>query len=820
MVFLVVVCAFGYLLLDSQSRQRHEAEQRFQTRAVVSATMTDSLFASASGQQQQAAAKAFSGPTLDTRRLVQLVRQSRYRYALVLDARGNLLATSSATAGRLHGQADRTSAHVRGALAGQPYLSGLLPGAQRGSAVIEWALPFESRRGRRVMVVALPTKQISGFLGRYLARGRESGMDAHLVDESGGVIASASRTATEPGRLPQALSAALQDAHGTYGHGKSERYFAAAPVRGSSWRMVVSEPTHDLYPILATGRTWLLWGVLLAFALTAAMSLFLFRRFLRTAAALSGANRRLEKRQKELALANEKLVQQRRLAEQASQAKSAFLANMSHELRTPLNAIIGFSELMMNGNGTAEAERKEYLGHVVASGRHLEQLVNDILDLSKVEAGKMEFHPQPVELPGLVGDVTDTMRVLADRKQIELDIDVAPEMPWAVVDPARFKQVLYNYLSNALKFTPEGGRVCIRIEPVQEGRFRLAVEDTGIGISLEDQQRLFHEFEQVDQTVRKEHQGTGLGLALVKRIVESQGGAVGVESTPGTGSVFYAELPRAPERAAGAGAKADQDGALARAVPAGGPNGRPTVLVVEDDRHDQALLEEILLSAGYVVTLAGNAADALAEARQRHFDVVVLDLILPDASGLEVLKTIREEGMNRSAQVIVVTMVKERGLGMAYAVNEWLVKPVDGGQLLAALERLELRPECGTVLVVDDDPSSRRLAEATIEQLGCAVVSAAGGEAGLAAAAEHRPLAAIVLDLLMPGVDGFQFLERLRSTADVGQTPVIVWTSRDLTSGEQAKLLQTAQALVGKSQRSSRLVDELKPFLADVAVTR
>jgi CheY-like chemotaxis protein len=219
-----------------------------------------------------------------------------------------------------------------------------------------------------------------------------------------------------------------------------------------------------------------------------------------------------------------------------------------------------------------------------------------------------------------------------------------------------------------------------------------------------------------------------------------------------------------------------------------------------------------------VVVLAGNAADALTRARERHFDVVVLDLILPDASGLEVLKAIREEGMNRSTQVIVVTMVKEHGLGKAYAVNEWLVKPVDGGQLLEALERLDLRPEYGTVLVVDDDPSSRRLAEATIEKLGCAVVSAAGGEAGLAAAAEHRPLAAIVLDLLMPEVDGFQFLERLRSTADGGQTPVIVWTSRDLTAGEQAKLLQTAQALVGKSQRSSRLVDELKPFLADVAV--
>jgi CheY-like chemotaxis protein len=197
---------------------------------------------------------------------------------------------------------------------------------------------------------------------------------------------------------------------------------------------------------------------------------------------------------------------------------------------------------------------------------------------------------------------------------------------------------------------------------------------------------------------------------------------------------------------------------------------------------------------------------------------VVLDLMLPDMSGLDVLRTIRVEGKNRTTRAIVVTMVKETGLAKAFAVNEWLVKPVNGDQLLSALERAGISPECGTVLVVDDDPASLRLAAATIERLGCRVVCAGGGAEGLEAAAAHGPLAAIVLDLLMPDVDGFQFLERLRSTPDGGQTPVIVWTSRDLSAAEQAALLETAQGLVGKSHLNIQLADELKPFLADLDV--
>jgi signal transduction histidine kinase/DNA-binding response OmpR family regulator len=806
---VLALCAFAYLLLDSQSRVHRESEKRFQTRAVVSAALTESLFGSAAGQQQQAAAKAFSGRNLEGSALVELVKRSRYEYALILGSKGQPLAASPGTPREVRSRPGGVPQHIRKSLQGQPYLSGLMPRANRGSEVIEWALPFDTRFGRRVEVVGMNARQLRDFVGRYLAKGRESSkMDAYLVDGTKHVIADASAGSGTPARLDPKLSRALSDRQGTYGHDEAERYFASTAVGGSDWRVVVSEPTSVLYPLLATGRRWVLWGMFAAFALAALASLVLFRRVLRSAAQLAGANTQLTTRQQALASANEKLEDQTKLARQASRAKSDFLANMSHELRTPLNSIIGFSELMMMGDEReTEAERKEYLGHIITSGRHLERLINDVLDLSKIEAGKMEFHPEPADLGALIGDLVSTMKVLAEKKQIEVAVEVASEVRSAVVDRARLKQVLYNYLSNAIKFTPEHGRITVRVEPKGSESFRLAVADTGVGIGPEDQQKLFREFQQLDQTAQKEHQGTGLGLALVKRIVEAQGGSVGLQSEPGRGSTFYAVLPRESRQAENA-----PDGRPV--LPLVHSDGDSTVLVVEDDPQDQARLARLLSSAGYAVEVARTGGDAIAKARERHFDAVILDLILPDVSGLEALRSIRETGKNPTVPTVMVTMVAEQGLGKAYSVDDWLVKPVQPGDLLAALERIVGTSEHGTVLVVDDDPASLKLAKATIEQLGCRVVCAPGGEEGLDAAAKNRPLAAIVLDLLMPGVDGFQFLDRLREVPDGPQIPVIAWTSKDLTPADWATLRKSTHSVVGKAQQDAGLVDELRRCLA------
>jgi protein-histidine pros-kinase len=235
----------------------------------------------------------------------------------------------------------------------------------------------------------------------------------------------------------------------------------------------------------------------------------------------------------------------RKTAEEANRLKSEFLANMSHELRTPLNGIIGFADLMASGKvGPVSAEHQEYLGDILVSARHLLQLINDVLDLAKVEAGKMEFHAEPISLGRLVGETVDAVRSLANARRIDLGARVSPDVETVWSDPARLRQILYNFLSNAIKFTPEGGRVRVRTAAEGPAHFRLEVEDSGIGIKPDDMGRLFAEFTQLDAGPARRQQGTGLGLALTKRLVEAQGGRVVVTSEPGKGSVFAAILRR------------------------------------------------------------------------------------------------------------------------------------------------------------------------------------------------------------------------------------------------------------------------------------
>jgi protein-histidine pros-kinase len=266
----------------------------------------------------------------------------------------------------------------------------------------------------------------------------------------------------------------------------------------------------------------------------------------------------------ELQLKNRELERQSSMLQKANRLKSEFLANMSHELRTPLNAIIGFSELMHDGKlGPVSAAHQEYLGDILASARHLQELINDILDLSKVEAGKIEFRPQPVQLSRITGEVREILQTQSAGKRISVSLDIAPEAEEVVLDPAKLKQVLYNYLSNALKFTPEGGQVIVRARAEDPEMFRIEVEDNGIGIHAADINKLFVEFQQLDSSAGKRHQGTGLGLALTKSLVEAQGGRVGASSVLGRGSVFYAVLPKTFSASNGSKPHAEKAGAPA-----------------------------------------------------------------------------------------------------------------------------------------------------------------------------------------------------------------------------------------------------------------
>ena len=495
----------------------------------------------------------------------------------------------------------------------------------------------------------------------------------------------------------------------------------------------------------------------------------------------------------QLRLKNEMLEAQNREVQQANRLKSEFLANMSHELRTPLNAIIGFAQLMHDGKvGAIAALHKEYLGDILGSSRHLLQLINDVLDLAKVESGKMEFSPEPVSLTKLIGEVRQILQALSASKRLAVEVEVSPAVERLIIDPAKLKQVLYNYLSNAIKFTPAEGR--IKVHAVAEGadKFRLEVEDTGIGIVADDIEKLFAEFRQLESAATKKHQGTGLGLALTKKIVNAQGGEVGVRSTPGRGSVFYAVLPRIAERTK----------ANAEPVQLSTPRAEdtPAILVIEDNESDRAWLVRILADAGYAVDTAKTGAEALTLIEAETYRAILLDMILPDMIGWDVLHAIRQTGRNQSVPVIVISVINEREVAKGFPVQDYLAKPVSAEKLIQSLHRAEVRPN-GTVkkiLIIDDDPKILKIGSAALHSAGYEAVCYINAAQGLLAATETE-FDAVVLDLLMPGIDGFEFLDRFREISGCRNIPVIVWTNKDITAEDRDRLNNSAQLITSKA---------------------
>ena len=517
---------------------------------------------------------------------------------------------------------------------------------------------------------------------------------------------------------------------------------------------------------------------------------------------------RTQDQARELERAGASLEQKAEELARASAYKSQFLANMSHELRTPLNAIIGFSEILHDGSVPLDDEvTHEYLGDILSSGRHLLQLINDVLDLAKVEAGKLEFHPEPIELDRVVGEVLAVLRTTSAKHQVEVSTEIAPTVDQLVLDPGRLKQVLYNYLSNALKFTPARGRVVVRALPVAGDRVRIEVADTGSGIAPDQIDRLFSDFQQTAEGAKRSD-GTGLGLALTKRLVEAQGGEVGVTSTVGEGSTFFAILPRRADSKLAASVAVASTLQVVRSAASA-----PTILVVEDEPADRARITAALADAGYAVESVATGAEALARCEVRAYDAITLDLLLPDMTGLEVLQRLRE-GKNGEVPVIVVTVVAERGAVAGFAVHDMLAKPFTEAALLASLRRAGVTADGrAVVLVVDDDPASLKVMAATLGRLGYLAVCEPDPARGLRAATEQLP-AAIVLDLLMPGMTGFEFLEQLRRAPNGHGVPVIVWTSKDLTSDELARLRSSAHAVVAKGHEgNTRVVAELESFL-------
>jgi PAS domain S-box-containing protein len=515
-----------------------------------------------------------------------------------------------------------------------------------------------------------------------------------------------------------------------------------------------------------------------------------FSCFLRDISERNRAHDAILKLNFQLEAANAELQLRNREVERATQLKSQFLASMSHELRTPLNAIVGFSDLLAERiAGDLNEKQSRFVGHIKTGSAHLLQLINDILDLSKIESGQMDLHLEDFYVGDVLPEVLSTIRPLAMVKRIEVTQSIESVLT-ASADRVRFKQVLYNLLSNAIKFTPEGGK--IRIEGWSDGDFsRIVVSDTGIGIRREDQELIFEEFRQASETTRGVKEGTGLGLAITRRLVQQHGGRLWVVSEQGNGSQFSFTIPKSVMNPGDPVVSATRHFA---ANPA-----KPQIMVVDDDPVARELLCSYLDGEGYTVVTAKSGQEALDSARVLRPDAITLDILMPNGSGFGTLYDLRNTPETATIPVVIVSVVDQRNLGIALGAADYLVKPVDRSLLLATISR-HVKSQidgCSDILIVDDDQQTRDLLSQCLQDAGYIPHVAENGKAALKVLCEIQPCA-ILLDLLMPEMDGFELLGELRRNEALIGVPVFVITSKDLNAQEIALLNKEAGAVFRK----------------------
>jgi signal transduction histidine kinase/CheY-like chemotaxis protein len=495
-------------------------------------------------------------------------------------------------------------------------------------------------------------------------------------------------------------------------------------------------------------------------------------------------------------------------ADEANRTKSSFLANMSHELRTPLNAIIGLTDMLVSNAARFGTDKAlEPLRRVHRAGTHLLGLINQVLDLSKIEAGKLELNLESVSIPPLVEEVIGTARPLAEQNKNRLSVQCPGDLPPIEADAMRVRQILLNLLSNACKFTKDGSIILRVVRVAHQGQdcIAVAVADSGIGMTPEQLGRLFEEFSQGDATTARQYGGTGLGLAITRRLCQMMGGDVSVTSEVGKGTTFTVRLPVA----AAVVVARDQPSETGTDVPSGN-----CVLVIDDDATARDLIADYLRQAGFVVITAAGGAEGLKRAKDHHPIAITLDVIMPDIDGWTVLAALRGDPQLADIPVVMATIVDERRQGMTLGAVGYLTKPIDGDKLVEIIRRYGAPSGPTQVLVVEDDAMQRERVRSLLEPPQWLVTEAENGRVALERLKDTVP-DVIILDLMMPEMDGFQLVAALQQLPQWWRIPVVVVTALDLSAEDRARLNSGVETvLLKKAFKPSDLIDGLRHLVA------